>query len=71
MMNALIETPGITVKSGFRIPAVLALWPKPVRDFGDAVLASCAREEKLPVMTFDKKFTTQLKSAGMPFHSPR
>lgn len=47
------------MKSFFRI------WPEPVVDFGDAVIASLGKIKKIPIVTFDRKFAGKLKTLGV------
>ncbi|MFA7061665.1 MAG: PIN domain-containing protein [Pedobacter sp.] len=46
---------------------LLSFWPTTIADFGDAVIAATALEiEGAVVLTFDGKFKTSLKQAGLP-----
>jgi predicted nucleic-acid-binding protein len=67
MINDLIQMPGteLVQELGFRV--VLALWPDPFPDFGDAVVASVGRSRKSTVIvTFDRKFASGLDRLNIP-----
>jgi predicted nucleic-acid-binding protein len=57
----LAQTPGFIIKNYFNLNSILSLWPKDISDYGDAIIASCAKEEKLSIITFDHSFVKQLK----------
>lgn len=61
IIKALINTPGIIVYNNFYPVTLLDVWPDLIPDYGDAVLTSVALEENLPVITFDRTFSKQLK----------
>lgn len=61
LLYALYKTPGIMVESYCDLPAILSIWPNKVQDYGDAVLAAYARDNRVSVITFDKVFQKQLE----------
>lgn len=67
MINALLLTPGISIIDGFQIERVLKLWPSHIPDYGDAVLASIAKKENFPFLTFDKPLSKKLQKLKIPF----
>ena len=60
LIDDLLETPGIEFQETYNVQNVLAIWPKKIRDYGDAVLAAAAMELSIPVLTFDKRLSRQL-----------
>ena len=66
MIGDLIAMPGIEVVHEFDFKTVLSYWPDPIRDFGDAVIASDSKTIKgSTIMTFDRKFAAHHKSLGL------
>jgi predicted nucleic-acid-binding protein len=65
MIADLVAMPGIEVIHEIDYSAVLSCWPDPIPDFGYAVLASIGKFVKRSIIvTFDQKFTNNLKSLG-------
>jgi hypothetical protein len=63
MVSDFIDMPGIEIIHEVNFNAVFTCWPKPISDFGDAVIASAAMAQKDSIIvTFDRKFTKCLKS---------
>jgi predicted nucleic acid-binding protein len=63
MLVDLIALPGIEVLPDAEFGDVLELWPEPLPDLGDALVAAVARREpKVEVATFDRAFGQALKS---------
>ncbi len=63
-----IAMPGVTIFDKTDFDAVFSLWPEIFEDFGDAVIASCARSAKgTSVITFDRRFMRKLASCRIPF----
>lgn len=57
MLTDFIALPGVTVVNDIDFAEVLALWPEPIADLGDALVAATARGAKKTVLvTFDKDF---------------
>lgn len=65
MLRDLHATPGIELCSSFELDSMLEIWPQPVRDYGDAVLAAASRALNVPVLTFDRDLDKQLKKADI------
>jgi predicted nucleic-acid-binding protein len=69
MIGDLIAMPGIEVVHAVDFKTVLACWPDPIPDFGDAVIASVSKTIKRSVIvTFDRQFVDRLKSLGLSSH---
>ncbi len=66
ILIALTETPGISIDFKFSLEPVLLLWPQIIRDYGDAVLASYAKQEGIPLLTFDRTLSRQLRGVKIP-----
>ena len=63
MVTDFIDMPGIEVIQEIDFNIVLSCWPKPVPDFGDAVIASVAMVQKGSiVVSFDRKFVKKLNA---------
>ena len=65
MLSDLHATPGIELCSSFELDVILEIWPWPVRDYGDAVLAATSKALNVPILTFDRDFAKQLKKADI------
>jgi predicted nucleic-acid-binding protein len=65
MTRTILHTPGIDIDTAVDFESVLSLWPEKIKDFGDAILASRARETKTPVLTLDRSFIAQLKACDI------
>ncbi|MEX1027442.1 MAG: PIN domain-containing protein [Candidatus Paceibacterota bacterium] len=61
----LVTLPGIERVDRLNDARLFELWPATIRDFGDAVIAAVASEEKCPVATFDAKLRRLLKKLGL------
>jgi len=60
--------PGVTIVDKTDFTAVFSLWPEVFDDFGDAVVAVCARSAKgSSVITFDRRFMRKLASSRIQF----
>jgi predicted nucleic acid-binding protein len=58
----LVAMPGVEVPPEADFAEILALWPEPFGDLGDALIAALARrEKKAAVATFDRAFVQALK----------
>ena len=62
----LLRLPGIEFDCGHYPEQVLKLWPRQIKEYGDAVLAAAAAELGLEVCTFDKRFFRTLQRCGLP-----
>jgi len=67
MIADFVDMPGIEVIHEIDFNAVLSYWPDPLPDFGDAVIAWVGKFRKSAIVTFDRKFTSNLKSLGLNF----
>jgi predicted nucleic-acid-binding protein len=66
MVIDLLKMPGIRLIHEIDFNQVFKFWPVPIKDFGDAVIASIGRNQKgTMIVTFDKKFSETLKSIGL------
>jgi predicted nucleic-acid-binding protein len=67
MLTDFLALPGVTVVNELDFAAVLDLWPEPIADMGDALIAASARGiKKVVIATFDRDFIkaiTELKIA--------
>lgn len=62
MLTDFIALPGVTVVNDIDFAEVLDLWPEPIADLGDALVAATARGAKRTVLvTFDKDFIRTVK----------
>lgn len=67
MIREFIAMPGIEMVHEINYPTLLTLWPSTIPDFGDAIVAAACRTIKgAAVITFDAKFVTAMKKAGIP-----
>ncbi len=63
-----IAMPGVAVVDKTDFEAIFSLWPETFDDFGDAIVAACARETKgAIVVTFDRRFMRKLASCRIAF----
>ncbi len=63
-----IAMPGIMIVDKTDFAEVFSLWPEAFDDFGDAIVAVCARSTKgASVITFDRRFMRKLASCHIPF----
>jgi predicted nucleic-acid-binding protein len=68
MIADFVDMPGIEVIHEIDFNTVLSCWPDPIPDFGDAVIASVGKiTRRSTIVTFDRKFTNNLKSLGLNF----
>jgi predicted nucleic-acid-binding protein len=67
MVADFVDMPGIEIIHEIDFNAVLSYWPDPLADFGDAVIASVGKVRKSAIVTFDRKFTNNLKALGLNF----
>jgi len=63
-----IAMPGVRIVDETDFKEVFSLWPEAIDDFGDAMVAICARSTKgATVITFDRQFMRKLTSCRIPF----
>lgn len=66
ILSDLIVMPGIVTTGEVSIKTILSLWPSLIPDYGDAVVAAICKDSKgTAVVSFDKKFRTAMKAAGI------
>lgn len=66
MIKDFIALPGVKVIDGVDFELVLQFWPKPLSDFGDAIVASVCRSYQGAVAaTFDRKLINALKKLNI------
>ena len=66
MVSDLMEMPGIETVQEIDLKASLSFWPDPIQDFDDAVIAASSMNQKgCAIVTFDRRFTANLKSIGL------
>jgi predicted nucleic-acid-binding protein len=65
MITDFVDMPGIEIIHEIDFNAVLSYWPVPISDFGDAVIVSVGKVKKSAIVTFDRKFTNNLKTLGL------
>ncbi len=66
MLADFIALPGVTVVHDGDFAEVLDLWPEPIADLGDALVAATARgAKKAALVTFDKEFIRVVKGLGI------
>jgi predicted nucleic acid-binding protein len=66
IVSELLALPGVVTCNVLEWSRVLSLWPKPHRDFGDAVLAATCRTGRHDaVATFDDAFKRTLERQGL------
>ncbi len=58
--------PGIEYHHGYFPERILTLWPRRIKDYGDAVLAAAVTEMEVPVLTFDRDFAARMKRLHLP-----
>jgi predicted nucleic-acid-binding protein len=66
MVSEFMEMPGIETIQEIDFKATLSFWPGLIPDFGDAVIAVAGMNRKgCAIVTFDRRFTANLKSLGL------
>lgn len=69
ILSDLIDLPGVLLWNEISWPAVLALWPQRISDFGDACLAAIAKRSPVDcIATFDRTFAKRLQREGLRSH---
>jgi len=67
MVTDLIHMPNVEFLEGYFPEKIFNIWPKKIVEFGDSVLAAASLVSKIPIYTFDKKFSTQLKKINCSY----
>ena len=66
MIKDFMALPGVKVDNDVDYERVLELWPKPLSDYGDAIVASVCQSHKGAVAaTFDRKLINALKKMNI------
>ena len=66
VVNDFIKLPGIEIIHRINLKTLFALWPERVPDYGDAIIAAlCKDTTGASVLTFDRKFSIQLKKLNL------
>ena len=66
VIGSLLALPGVVSVDLAPWRRVLGAWPRPFRDFADAMLAAFAKETRVDaVATFDRRFASSLKRQGI------
>ncbi|WP_249262301.1 type II toxin-antitoxin system VapC family toxin [Leptospira alexanderi] len=69
IVKDLLINPGVTYESAYYPELILQLWPKSIKDYGDAVLAAASQLLEAQIVTFDQDFSKSLKKLSLlPFH---
>jgi predicted nucleic-acid-binding protein len=66
ILEELLEMPGAQPENEISWPTLFDLWPDSVADYGDAALATVARQGRYEVATFDAKFARKLAQQKIP-----
>ena len=68
MIKEFIALPGVKIVNDVDFELVLKFWPKPLPDYGDAIVASvCRSHQGATVATFDRKLINALKKLNIDF----
>lgn len=68
IISDLMRNPGVVFESGHFPGTTLELWPDPIKDYGDAVLAAAASNLQAKVFTFDAAFVRGLNKLNLLAH---
>ncbi|EQA64743.1 hypothetical protein LEP1GSC062_2380 [Leptospira alexanderi serovar Manhao 3 str. L 60] len=69
IVKDLLINPGVTYESAYYPELILQLWPKSIKDYGDAVLAAASQLLEAQIVTFNQDFSKSLKKLSLiPFH---
>ncbi len=64
IIKDLMINPGVGYDSAYFPEFILQLWPKHIKDYGDAVLAAACRFLEAQMVTFDRDFSKSLRKLG-------
>ncbi len=70
ILKSLKDNPGIGLDSYFDFHEILKLWPDKIKDFGDTVISSYAKKNKISILTFDNKLKKELNRLKIPVQIP-
>jgi predicted nucleic-acid-binding protein len=65
IISDFVDMPGIEIIHEIDFNIVFSYWPAQIPDFGDAVIASTGKIRRSPIVTFDRKFSGNLKALGL------
>ncbi|PJZ48785.1 type II toxin-antitoxin system VapC family toxin [Leptospira saintgironsiae] len=68
IIQDLIANPGVSFEPAYYPETILSLWPKHIKDYGDAVLAAASRTLEAKIVTFDQEFSKSLKKLNLDPH---
>ena len=67
MVSDFLEMTGVEILHELDYKTLFTLWPEPINDFADAIIASIARLQKNAlIVTFDKKLIAALRKMEIP-----
>ncbi len=69
IIKDLIANPGVKYEPAYYPESILMLWPKNIKDYGEAVLAAASQLLEAQIVTFDQDFSKALKKLNMPSYS--
>jgi predicted nucleic acid-binding protein len=70
LVRKTLDTPGIEYLEAHPVGQILDVWPRPISDYGDAVVAAVALGSRMPVLTFDRTFARRLGRLGVEAEIP-
>lgn len=65
ILSALLANPGFEFVAGHHPEKILKIWPNPMKDYGDAVLAAAASASGAQICTFDRAFARVLRKSNL------
>ncbi len=69
MIRDFLGLTGVELLHHLDYKILLTIWPSPIHDFADAIVASVGRANRnAAIITFDKKLRAALKKLGIPTH---
>ena len=69
LIKDLISNPGVVYEPAYYPEIVLRIWPKNIKDYGDAVLASACQFLNAQIVTFDKDFIREIRKLNILHYS--
>lgn len=68
IIKDLLMNPGVGFEPAYYPETILSIWPKIVKDYGDAVLAAASTILEARIVSFDQEFIKSLKKMNLdPF----
>ncbi|PJZ68271.1 twitching motility protein PilT [Leptospira perolatii] len=68
IIQDLMANPGVLFEPAYYPETILSLWPKHIKDYGDAVLAAASKTLEAKIATFDQGFIKSLKKLHIDPH---